>query len=75
MRERLQAAYSLAFARMPRAEARGGMATGDRGVARREKPGGFGAVPLGFTGFANPTSLAGPVLYPHEILKSLFSKR
>ncbi len=32
---------------MPRAEARGGMATGDRGVARRVKPGGFGAVPLG----------------------------
>ena len=26
---------SLAFARMPRAEARGGMATGDRAVARR----------------------------------------
>ncbi len=39
---------SLAFARMPRAEARGGMATGDRGVARRVKPGGFGVVPLGF---------------------------
>lgn len=33
---------------MPRAEARGGMATGDRGVARRVKPGGFGVVPLGF---------------------------
>ena len=29
-------------------EARGGMATGDRGVARRAKTGGFGAVPLGF---------------------------
>ena len=28
--------------------ARGGMATGDRGVARRAKTGGFGAVPLGF---------------------------
>ncbi len=39
---------SLAFARMPRTEARGGMATGDRGVARRVKPGGFGVVPLGF---------------------------
>jgi hypothetical protein len=33
---------------MPRAEARGGMATGDRGVARRVKAGGFGVVPLGF---------------------------
>jgi len=33
---------------MPRMEARGGMATGDRGVARRSKTGGFGAVPLGF---------------------------
>ena len=39
---------SLAFARMPRTEARGGMATDDRGVARRVKPGGFGVVPLGF---------------------------
>ena len=39
---------SLAFARMPRVAARGGMATGDRGVARRAKTGGFGAVPLGF---------------------------
>ena len=33
---------------MPHAEARGEMATGDRGVARRAKTGGFGAVPLGF---------------------------
>jgi len=33
---------------MPRVAARGGMATGDRGVARRAKTGGFGAVPLGF---------------------------
>ena len=43
---------------MPRAAARGGMATGDRGVARRAKTGlprhsvvpasGFGGVPLGF---------------------------
>jgi len=40
--------HSLAFARMPGAEARGGMARGDRGVAHREKPGVFGAVPLGF---------------------------
>ena len=49
---------SLAFARMPRVVARGGMATGDRGVARRAKTGlpghsvvpagGFGGVPLGF---------------------------
>jgi hypothetical protein len=39
---------SLAFARMPRVAAWGGMATGDRGVARRAKTGGFGAVPLGF---------------------------
>ncbi|OGP70737.1 MAG: hypothetical protein A2W09_00800 [Deltaproteobacteria bacterium RBG_16_50_11] len=39
---------SLAFARMPRAEARGQMARGDRGEARRAKSGGFGAVPLGF---------------------------
>ena len=39
---------SLAFARMPRLEARGGMATGDRGVAHRAKTGGFGGVPLGF---------------------------
>jgi len=29
------ALFSLAFARMPRVAARGGMATGDRGVARR----------------------------------------
>jgi hypothetical protein len=34
--------------KMPPAAARGGMATGDRGVARRAKTGGFGAVPLGF---------------------------
>jgi hypothetical protein len=40
--------FHLAFARMPRAEARGGMARGDRGVARRAKSGSFGAVPLGF---------------------------
>ena len=33
---------------MPGAEARGGMARGDRGEARRAKSGGFGAVPLGF---------------------------
>ena len=33
---------------MPRAEARGGMARGDRGGARRAKSGGFGAVSLGF---------------------------
>jgi len=39
---------SLAFARMPRAAARVGMATGDRGVAHRAKTGGFGGVPLGF---------------------------
>ncbi len=32
---------SLAFARMPRAEARGGMAARDRGVARRVKSGSF----------------------------------
>jgi|SRR4030042_3461433 len=38
----------LPFARMPRAEARGGMARGDRGVAHRAKLGSFGAVPLGF---------------------------
>ena len=43
-----QPAVSLAFARMPRVEARGGMSTGDRGVARRAKTGGFGGVPLGF---------------------------
>jgi hypothetical protein len=46
--------FSLAFARMPRAEARGGMARGDRGVARRAKPGGFGLVPLGFATDAPP---------------------
>jgi len=40
--------FHLAFARMPRAEARGGVARGDRGVARRAKSGSFGAVPLGF---------------------------
>ena len=54
----IAASASLAFARMPRVEARGGMATGDRGVALRAKTGlprhsfataeGFGAVPLGF---------------------------
>jgi hypothetical protein len=33
---------------MPRAKAQGGMARGDRDVARRVKSGGFGAVPLGF---------------------------
>jgi hypothetical protein len=32
---------------MPRAEARGGMARGDRGGARRAKSDGFGAAPLG----------------------------
>jgi len=36
----------LAFAGMPRGEARGGMATGDCGVADRAKTGGFGGVPL-----------------------------
>jgi hypothetical protein len=45
---------SLAFARMPSAEARGGMARGDRGVARSAKPGGFGVVPLGFATDAPP---------------------
>jgi len=39
---------SLAFTRMPRAEARGAMARDERAVARRAKSGGFGAVPLGF---------------------------
>ena len=34
---------------MPRVEARGGMATGDRGVAHRAKTGGYGGVALGFT--------------------------
>jgi hypothetical protein len=43
-----QFADPLAFARMPRVEAWGGMATDDRGVARRAKTGGFGGVPLGF---------------------------
>jgi len=33
---------------MPRGLLRGGMANGDRGVARRAKPGGFGVVSLGF---------------------------
>jgi hypothetical protein len=33
----LHSGRSLAFARMPRAEARGGMARGDRGAARRAK--------------------------------------
>ena len=33
----------------PIAEAQGGMARGDRDVARRAKSGGFGAVPRGFT--------------------------
>jgi len=49
--------FSLAFARMPRAEAQGGMAIGDRAVATRAKAGWasvetksscFGAVSLGF---------------------------
>jgi hypothetical protein len=39
----------LAFAMMPCAEARGGIARGDRDLAHRVKSGGFGAVPLGFT--------------------------
>ena len=39
---------SLAFARMPPAEARGGMVRGDLGEARRAKSDGFGAAPLGF---------------------------
>jgi len=39
---------SLAFAGMPRAEARGGTAISDRDVTRRAKTGGFGGVPLGF---------------------------
>jgi len=41
---------------MPRAEARGGVARGDRGGARRAKSGGFGAVPLGFATDAPPGS-------------------
>jgi len=46
--ERCESVYILlAFAGMTRAAARGGMATGDRGVARRAKTDGFGAVPLG----------------------------
>jgi hypothetical protein len=40
--------YSLAFARMPHGLLWGGMANGDRGVARKAKPGGFGVVSLGF---------------------------
>jgi hypothetical protein len=39
---------SLAFARMPRVEGRGGMARDDRDVARRATSGGFGVVPLDF---------------------------
>jgi hypothetical protein len=49
---------SLAFPRMPHAAVRGGMAEGDRGIARRAKTGlphhsyatadGFSGVPLGF---------------------------
>jgi len=46
--------FSLAFDRMPRAKAGGGMARGDRGVVRRAKPGGFGEVPLGFSTDATP---------------------
>ena len=61
---------SLAFARMPRAEARGGMATGDRGVARRVKPGGFGAVPLGFATDA-PRGSAGSFTIPLLFLECL----
>ena len=48
---------------MPRAEARGGMARGDRGVARRAKQGGFGAVPLGFPTDARPV---GEELHPER---------
>jgi len=47
---------------MPRAAARGGMATGDRGVARRAKTGGFDAVPLGFATDA-PRGSAGSFTY------------
>ena len=39
---------------MPRAEAQGGVARGDRGEALRAKSGGFGAVPLGFATAAPP---------------------
>ena len=53
----------LAFARMPRVEARGGMATGDRGVAHRAKTGGFGGVPLGFATDA-PRGSAGSFTFP-----------
>jgi hypothetical protein len=65
---------SLAFAKMPRAEARGGMATGDRAVARRAKAGltfgelrssRFGAVPLGFTTDA-PCGSAGSFTVYHR---------
>ena len=61
------ALFSLAFARMPRVAARGGMATGDRGVARRAKTGGFGAVPLGFATDA-PRGSAGSFTHWHFLM-------
>jgi len=53
---------------MRRAEARGGMARGDRGGARREKPGGFGAVPLGFA-TDGPRRSAGSFTYNVEMTR------
>jgi len=75
---------SLAFARMPRAAARGGLATGDRGVARRAKTGlprqsvvpagGFGGVPLGFATDA-PRGSAGSFTFSPVRFLILFPPR
>jgi hypothetical protein len=62
---------SLAFASMPRVEARGVMARGERGVARRAKPGGFGVVPLGF---ATDASLYGAELHFYHITQKKSAK-
>ena len=77
MDERCESVYILlAFARMTPAAARGGMATGDRGVARRAKTGGFGAVPLG-SAIDAPRGSAGSFTVPyltrwHIIFSNLF---
>jgi len=56
---------------MPRAEARGGMARGDRGGAHRAKSGGFGAVPLGFATDAPRRSAESFTSAPLSVLRAL----
>ena len=59
---------------MPRAEARGGIAGGDRGEARRAKSGGFGAGPLGFATDA-PREGAGSFTKTEEFNASMLIRK